>query len=238
MGTRVRHGRATLGGALAVAALAALVDRVGRRSGATDEEVAARLPGDAIVAAPMWRSTRAVTVRAEPADIWPWLAQMGFPRFRAGWYTPHRLDRLMWGITWRSADRIVERFQGIAVGQRIPDSPDGSVHFTVAVARPAVGPGPALDPPPAAAVLGGGLQLGLRRPARRGGVEPADHPRPRRLRAPVAPAPDVRVRAAGGGAGRLGERRGDAARHPAARGAGRRARHAMRSGTSRWARPS
>ena len=76
------------GGALGAAALAALVDRVGRRSGATDEEVAARLPGDAIVAAPMWRSTRAVTVRAEPADIWPWLAQMGFPRFRAGWYTP------------------------------------------------------------------------------------------------------------------------------------------------------
>ena len=42
----------------------------------------------------------------------------------------------MWGITWGSADRIVERFQGIAVGQRIPDSPDGSVHFTVAVADP------------------------------------------------------------------------------------------------------
>ncbi len=109
---------------------------MGRRSGATDAEVAARLPGDAIVADPMWRSTRAVTVRAEPADIWPWLAQMGFPRFRAGWYTPHLLDRLMWGITWRSADRVVERFQGIAVGQRIPDSPDGSVHFTVAVADP------------------------------------------------------------------------------------------------------
>ena len=76
MGTRVRHGRATLGGALAVAALAALIDRVGRRSGATDEEVAARLPGDAIVAAPMWRSTRAVTVRAEPPTSGP-----GSPRW-------------------------------------------------------------------------------------------------------------------------------------------------------------
>ena len=114
---------------------------------------------------------------------------MGFPRFRAGWYTPHRLDRLMWGITWRSADRIVERFQGIAVGQRVPDSPDGSVHFTVAVADPpsalVLHSTRHLLPPYSAVDFSWAFVV---RPAGRG-VEPADHPRPRRLRAPAGPGP-------------------------------------------------
>ncbi len=123
-------------GAATAAVIAAAVDRAGRRSGATDAEVAARLPGDDIVARPTWRSTRAITVRADAAAIWPWLAQMGFPLHRGGWYTPHWLDRLMWGITARSADRVIDRLQGVAAGDRIPDSPDGSVYFTVAAAEP------------------------------------------------------------------------------------------------------
>jgi hypothetical protein len=110
---------------------AAAIDRVGRRSGATDAEVAARLPGDEIVRAPMWQTTRAITIRAPAGEVWPWIAQMGFPTIRAGWYTPHWLDRLTWGIAARSADEIVPALQGLAVGDRVPDSPDWSVFFTV-----------------------------------------------------------------------------------------------------------
>jgi hypothetical protein len=112
------------------------VRRLGRRSGVTDAEVAARLPGDEIVAAPMWQSTRAITVPAPPSAVWPWIVQMGYPAFRAGWYTPHMLDRLQWGIGERSSDTIRPELQHLAVGDRVPDSRDWSVFFTVALLEP------------------------------------------------------------------------------------------------------
>ena len=54
---------------------------------------------------------------------------MGFPSHRAGWYTPHRLDRLTFGIKHRSADQIVPELQHLDVGDRVPDSDDWSVVF-------------------------------------------------------------------------------------------------------------
>ena len=107
------------------------VRRLSRRSGATDHEVRGRLPGDDLVAEPLWRSTRAITIEAAPGSVWPWIVQMGFPAYRAGWYTPYWLDRLQWGITQRSSDEIRDDLQSVSVGDRIPDSLDWSVYFTV-----------------------------------------------------------------------------------------------------------
>src|SRR6516225_890741 len=50
------------------------------RWGATSEEVARPMPEDNIVADPVFDATRAITIRARPEQIWPWLAQMGFGR--------------------------------------------------------------------------------------------------------------------------------------------------------------
>ena len=61
---------------------------------------------------------------------------MGFPSYRGGWYTPYWLDRLQWGITERSADRIVPDLQHLEVGDRVPDSRDWSAYFTVAELEP------------------------------------------------------------------------------------------------------
>jgi hypothetical protein len=112
---------------------AALYDahRLGRRSGVDLEEIHAALPGDAIVADPMWESTRAITIDASPEEIWPWIVQMGFPTHRAGWYTPPWLDRLTFGICARSSDEIRADLQQIEPGDQIPDSDDWSVYFTV-----------------------------------------------------------------------------------------------------------
>jgi hypothetical protein len=117
--------------ALALAATAYLLRRIGRRSGATTTEVKAALPGDGLVPDPMWQSTRAITIAAPREQVWPWIVQMGFPSHRAGWYTPHWLDRLTFGIKQRSADRIVPELQQLAVGDRVPDSEGWSVFFTV-----------------------------------------------------------------------------------------------------------
>src|SRR3712207_8025462 len=55
------------------------------RWGATDEEVEHPMPGDEIVKDPTFNATRAVTIRARPEEIWPWIVQIGMTR--AGWYS-------------------------------------------------------------------------------------------------------------------------------------------------------
>ncbi len=89
------------------------------RWGATDDEVARAMPGDNVVTHPTFNATRAVTVRARPEEIWPWLVQMGVTR--AGWYSYDWLDNL----GHPSVDRIVPEFQKLAVGDVVPMSPDG-----------------------------------------------------------------------------------------------------------------
>jgi hypothetical protein len=133
--SRRRPPRAAVAGASAGVMLYGL-RRLGQRSGVTDEEAREVLPGDELVADPMWQSTRAITIAAPPEQVWPWIVQMGFPSHRAGWYTPHWLDRLSFGIKQRSADRIVPELQRLAVGDRVPDSDDWSVFFTVKAVEP------------------------------------------------------------------------------------------------------
>jgi hypothetical protein len=104
-----------------------------RGTRATRDEKHERLPGDELVARPMWQSTRAITIHAPRDAVWPWLAQMGYPTHRAGWYTPYWMDRVIFRIRGRSADCIIPELQNLAPGDRIPDSPDGVVsYFTVA----------------------------------------------------------------------------------------------------------
>jgi proline iminopeptidase len=54
------------------------------RWGATDGEVARPYPGADLVPDGTRASTMAVTIEAPPAEVWPWLVQMGGDR--GGWY--------------------------------------------------------------------------------------------------------------------------------------------------------
>jgi hypothetical protein len=138
LASRPERKRSTSAARSTVAALAALytLHRLGRSSGLACGEGAESLPGDEIVSDPMWQSTRAITIDAPPKQVWPWIVQMGFPSHRAGWYTPHWLDRLTFGIEQRSAGHIVPELQQLVVGDRIPDSDDFSTFFTVAAVEP------------------------------------------------------------------------------------------------------
>jgi hypothetical protein len=51
--------------------------------GATQDEITANMPGDDVLAAPIFNATRAVTIDAPPGAIWQWLVQIGFGR--ASW---------------------------------------------------------------------------------------------------------------------------------------------------------
>ena len=129
----MRPGRSLLLGCLASTALTGIWSR---RTRATSEEKRASLTGDELVPEPLWEATRAVTIDVAPERVWPWLVQMGYPTHRAGWYTPYWLDRLVFGIRARSADRIVPELQGLRVGDRVLDSPRGNAYFVAAHVEP------------------------------------------------------------------------------------------------------
>jgi hypothetical protein len=85
-----------------------------RTWGATQDEVTRAFPGDDIVQAPIFDATRAITIRATLADIWPWLVQMGYRR--AGFYSHDWIDN----DRIPSADRILPEYQDLSVGDTIP----------------------------------------------------------------------------------------------------------------------
>jgi hypothetical protein len=61
-----------------------------QRWGATDDEVAAAMPGDDEVPRASYRATRAISIGAAPETIWAWLVQVGADR--AGWYSDDLVD--------------------------------------------------------------------------------------------------------------------------------------------------
>lgn len=83
---------------------------------ATDEEVAARLPGDERIAEPATQVTRAIDVDAPPEAVWPWLVQLGADR--GGFYSYDWLEDLF-GLGIHSADAVVADWQRLAVGDLV-----------------------------------------------------------------------------------------------------------------------
>ncbi len=104
-------------GIILIAVLEAVTYPVWRRWclnwGATAHEAATALPGDDLLPAPDTVSTRAISVEAAPAVIWPWLMQMG--PGRGGAYTYDWIENLL-GLGMHSADSIAPEFQDLKVG--------------------------------------------------------------------------------------------------------------------------
>ncbi len=85
------------------------------------------LAGDDLVVTPGIVDTRSLVIDAPPADVWPWLAQLGFGR--GGWYSYDRMD-----MAGSSADRILPEFQDLAPGDLVPTHPGGG--FLAKVVEP------------------------------------------------------------------------------------------------------
>src|SRR5213082_3723487 len=85
--------------------------------GARPDEVSRELPGDELPPGAGIVATRAITIDAPPAAIWPWLVQMGSGR--GGAYTYDWIENLF-GLGMHSADEILPQFQGLKLGDEIP----------------------------------------------------------------------------------------------------------------------
>ncbi|OBI59687.1 hypothetical protein [Mycobacterium sp. E796] len=101
--------------------------------GATDAERQMQLPGDDIVQDVMRHHTRAVTIDAPPAAVWPWLVQIG--DHRAGFYSYDWVERFLFAGTVHyvegrhSATRIHPELQKIEIGDRINTGSVGSLQI-------------------------------------------------------------------------------------------------------------
>lgn len=96
-------------------------------------EVAGPRAGDDIVADADVVMDRAFTVESSPAEVWPWLVQLG--KRRAGWYLPRSLERFV--PPSRRAARVVNpAFQHLQVGDFIADYGGKEATFEVAVLSP------------------------------------------------------------------------------------------------------
>src|SRR6266496_4230437 len=144
--------RAALAGTFVIASAAAAYILAVRpwqlRWGATDEELDATLAGDDLIANPDLMATRAITVHAVAAQVWPWIAQLG--QGRGGFYSYDALENLA-GCDIHSADRIVPEWQDIKVEDQVKLAPE-------------VGLGVAVVEQGRALVLQGGVPMGAAPP--------------------------------------------------------------------------
>jgi uncharacterized protein YndB with AHSA1/START domain len=90
--------------------------------GATREEAASHLTGDVLLEDGDGVSTRAITIDAPAASVWPWIAQMG-PSPRGGAYTYDWIENLL-GLDMHSVDRVLAEFQHPEVGDTIGLGPN------------------------------------------------------------------------------------------------------------------
>jgi hypothetical protein len=123
----------TLGAGLSAALLLYMV--VGRpwlrTWGTSDRERTEPLVGDELVPA-RWQTTRAVSINAPVAQVWPWLIQLGYER--GGWYSYDWLERRVGAGTFAeggSAKRVIPQLQSLAVGDTIALSPAGGPRVAV-----------------------------------------------------------------------------------------------------------
>ena len=95
--------------------------------GATPDEITGSVVGDDLCSDARVVATRCITLSAPPAEVFPWLRQMGFRR--AGWYSYDWLDNL----GKRSAVAIDPEWQNVVTGSRVPAGP---MSFDAAIVEP------------------------------------------------------------------------------------------------------
>jgi hypothetical protein len=125
-----------------------IVRRRQLRWGATDRERLEPLPGDSLLRETDLTATRAISINAAAAQVWPWLAQLG--QGRGGFYSYDFLENLV-GCDIHSADHIVAEWQGLELKDEVRLAPQVSL-YVAAIERGR------------SVVLRGGIPLGSKSP--------------------------------------------------------------------------
>jgi hypothetical protein len=114
-----------------------------RRWDAAPEEAVRTMPLDERIPEPTTVTNRAITIRALPEQVWPWLAQMGeLPR--GGFHSYLTVERLL-GMKVENADRILPEFQDPKVGDAFDRAGTMRVQFVEPNRFLVLGPPPSPD---------------------------------------------------------------------------------------------
>ena len=103
------------------------------RWGSSDDDIDQPLPGDELVPDAKLNATHALSIQAPPAEVWPWLVQIG--QGRGGFYSYDWIENAM-GLDIHSSDGILPEHQDLQVGDVIPLAPDDSFGLPVAMLEP------------------------------------------------------------------------------------------------------
>jgi len=105
--------------------------------GATDTELHRVYPGDQLAPGVLSVATRAITINAPPAQVWPWIVQIG--EDRAGFYSYTWLENLVLA-DMHNAERINPQWQTRQVGDTVwltsKDRYHGTARTLVAMYEP------------------------------------------------------------------------------------------------------
>jgi len=86
--------------------------------GTIDGEARRPMRGDLVVRHPNYQTTLAIEIHARPAEIWPWLVQIGYQR--GGLYSYDWLDRLFGYLDRPSSRCVLAEYQQLKPGDVIP----------------------------------------------------------------------------------------------------------------------
>ncbi|MFC1998523.1 hypothetical protein ACFLVR_02635 [Chloroflexota bacterium] len=101
-----------------------------RKWGSTEEELSRELPGDELIKEMKGWYNHAITIKAAPADVWPWIVQLG--QNKGGFYSYELLENVA-GSKIHNVDRIVAEFQDTAVGDAVMMTPKAAPYILTAI---------------------------------------------------------------------------------------------------------
>jgi hypothetical protein len=98
--------------------------------GSTKEELQRELPGDELVKNVKGWYNHAITINATPANVWPWIAQLG--QNKGGFYSYELLENIV-GSKIHNADDIVPKFQDTVIGNNVAMTPKAAPYIVTAI---------------------------------------------------------------------------------------------------------
>jgi len=101
-----------------------------QRWGSTDEELQRKLPGDDLVKDVKGWYQHAININAAPADVWPWIVQLG--QNKGGFYSYELLENIV-GSKIHNADSIVPEFQDTSVGDKVAMTPKAAPYIVATI---------------------------------------------------------------------------------------------------------
>ncbi|MFC2036029.1 hypothetical protein ACFLUJ_07935 [Chloroflexota bacterium] len=101
-----------------------------RKWGSNEEELQEELPGDELVNNVKGWYNHAITINATPADVWPWIVQLG--QNKGGFYSYELLENIV-GSKIHNADNIVPEFQNTVIGDKVAMTPKAAPYIVATI---------------------------------------------------------------------------------------------------------